>query len=145
MPETAPFYGELLKLQERVGPPPLKPKRVRWMFAANGIAVLHLNSGDCPPAYDREVVQGGTTGAIPHIALRCGAFDTVKARLDKRGADDTVNDVPAAGLKQILTADPTMCCWSRTFLRLGRRRGDQCEPSGPVSPDTNADGDHQCE
>ncbi len=104
--ETARFYAELLDLEERDGPPPLKPEQVRWMFDANGIAVLHLNSVDCPRAYDREVVQGGATGAIHHVALRCGEFDTVKGRLDQRGADYTVNDVPAAGLKQIFTADP---------------------------------------
>ena len=40
------------------------------------------------------------------VALRCGDFDVVKARLDRQGADYRVNDIPAIGLRQIFTADP---------------------------------------
>ena len=104
--ETARFYAELLDLEERDGPPPLKPEHVRWMVDHAGNAILHLNSVDCPRAYDRNVVPGAATGAIHHIALRCGEFETVKARLGARGADYRVNDLGAIGLRQIFTADP---------------------------------------
>lgn len=104
--ETARFYAELLDLEERDGPPPLSPQQVRWMYDASGQAILHLNAVECPRAFDREVHPGAETGAIHHVALRCAAFDAVKARLDARGADYRVNDIPAIGLRQIFTADP---------------------------------------
>lgn len=104
--ETARFYAELLDLEERDGPPPLTPHQVRWMYDNAGNAILHLNAVDCPRAFDREVAPGTETGAIHHVALRCGEFDEVKARLDARGADYKVNDIPAIGLRQIFTADP---------------------------------------
>jgi catechol 2,3-dioxygenase-like lactoylglutathione lyase family enzyme len=104
--ETARFYAELLDLEERDGPPPLDPKQVRWMFDGGGQAILHLNSVDCPRAFERAVAPGTETGAIHHVALRCGNFATVKARLDARGADYAVNEIPAIRLKQIFTPDP---------------------------------------
>ncbi|KPQ31033.1 MAG: putative lyase [Porphyrobacter sp. HL-46] len=104
--ETARFYAELLDLEERDGPPPLRPEQVRWMYDSSGQAILHLNSTDCPRVFERGVAPGAETGAIHHVALRCGDFDAVKARLDARGADYRINDVPSIGLKQIFTADP---------------------------------------
>jgi len=104
--ETARFYAELLDLEERVGPSPLTPQNARWMYDAGGQAILHLNAVDCPRAFERAVTPGSETGAIHHVALRCGDFETVKARLDARGADYKVNDIPAIGLRQIFTADP---------------------------------------
>lgn len=104
--ETARFYAELLDLEERDGPPPLPPHQVRWMHDHAGNAILHLNALDCPRAYPRAVAPGAETGAIHHVALRCGDFDTVRARLDARGADYQVNDLSSIGLRQIFTADP---------------------------------------
>jgi catechol 2,3-dioxygenase-like lactoylglutathione lyase family enzyme len=104
--ETARFYAELLDLEERDGPPPSTTAQVRWMYDAGGQAILHLNSVDCPRAFDRDVALGAETGAIHHVALRCGDFAEVKARLDARCADYRVNDLSAIGLKQIFTADP---------------------------------------
>ena len=76
------------------------------MYDASGQAILHINSVDCPRAFDRAVMPGAETGAIHHVALRCEAFDVVKARLDARGAEYRVNDIPSIGLRQIFTADP---------------------------------------
>ena len=104
--ETARFYAELLDLEERDGPPPLSPHQVRWMYDQTGNAILHLNSVDCPRAFDRDVTPGSETGAIHHVALRCGEFETVKARLDRQGAEYRINEVPSIGLRQIFTADP---------------------------------------
>jgi catechol 2,3-dioxygenase-like lactoylglutathione lyase family enzyme len=104
--ETARFYADLLDLEERDGPPPMQPHQVRWMYDHAGNAILHLNSVDCPRVFERSVTPGSETGAIHHVALRCGDFDTVKARLDARGSDYRINDVPSIGLKQIFTADP---------------------------------------
>jgi len=104
--ETARFYAELLDLEERDGPPPMLPSQVRWMHDAGGQAILHLNSADCPRVFERGVAPGAETGAIHHVALRCANFAVVLARLDARGAEYRVNDVPSIGLKQIFTADP---------------------------------------
>ena len=104
--ESAQFYADLLDLEERDGPAPLKREQVRWMYDSGGNAILHLNSTDCPRAFDREVTPGGETGAIHHVALRCGDFHAVEARLKARGADYTVNDLSSIGLRQIFTADP---------------------------------------
>lgn len=104
--ETARFYAELLDLEERDAPPPLTPATARWMYDASGQAILHLNSLDCPRTFPREVAPGGETGAIHHVALRCGDFGAVKARLDARQAEYRINDIPAIGLRQIFTADP---------------------------------------
>ncbi len=104
--ETARFYAELLDLEARDGPPPMKPDQVQWMHDASGQAILHLNAMDFPRLYDRDVAPGAETGAIHHVALRCGDFDCVKQRLDARSADYQINDVPSIGLKQIFTTDP---------------------------------------
>ena len=104
--ETARFYAELLELEERDGPPPMLPEQVRWMYDAGGQAILHLNSTDFPRLFDRPVAPGAETGAIHHVALRCGEFETVRARLDRQGAEYRINEVPSIGLRQIFTADP---------------------------------------
>lgn len=104
--ETAQFYADLLDLDERDGPPPLLPAQVRWMYDSSGQAILHLNSTDCPRVFERGVAPGSETGAIHHVALRCANFAEVKARLDARGADYRVNEVPSIRLQQIFTADP---------------------------------------
>ena len=104
--ETAQFYADLLDLEERDGPPPLRPEQVRCMYDDQGNAILHLNSVDCPRAFDRKVYPGAETGAIHHVALRCGDFDKVTTRLDACGADYKVNDLSSIGLRQIFTADP---------------------------------------
>lgn len=117
--ETARFYSELLDLEERDGPPPLKPEQVRWMYDDRGNAILHLNSVDCPRAFDRSVRPGAETGAIHHVALRCGDFDEVQARLDARGAEYKVNDLSAIGLRQIFTADPNNVLLELNFFAAG--------------------------
>lgn len=104
--DTARFYAELLDLEQRDGPPPMKPEHVQWMHDSSGQAILHINHVDFPRVYDRAVEPGAQTGAIHHVALRCSDFETVKARLDARRADYSVNQVPAIGLTQIFTADP---------------------------------------
>ncbi|GAA0267966.1 hypothetical protein GCM10009127_04660 [Alteraurantiacibacter aestuarii] len=106
MDETAQFYADLLDLDRRDAPPPLTPQTATWMFDAEDRAIIHINSVDCPRAYDREVQPGALTGALHHVALKCEGFDEVKERLDARGADYKENLVEAIGLRQIFTADP---------------------------------------
>lgn len=103
---SARFYSGLLDLEARDGPPPMKPDQAQWMFDASGQAVLHLNSVDFPRLYNRAVGADEATGAVHHVALRCGDFDRVKARLEDRGADYSINKVASIGLTQIFTHDP---------------------------------------
>lgn len=104
--QSARFYAELLDLEERDGPPPMRPDQVRWMYDSGGNAILHLNSGDFPSVYKRPLDKGSATGAIHHVALRCTGYETVKARLEEWGAQFTINEVPAIGLTQVFTTDP---------------------------------------
>lgn len=103
---SALFYADLLDLEARDAPPPMKAEHMQWMYDTSGQAVLHLNSADCRRLYDREVSAGETTGALHHVAFRCQNFDQVKARLDARGADYRVNEASTGGLMQIFTHDP---------------------------------------
>ncbi|HTT43566.1 MAG TPA: VOC family protein [Steroidobacteraceae bacterium] len=102
---TARFYAELLGLEPRDGPPPLTHANARWLYDQAGRAVLHLNSLDCPRAYDREV-RPGPTGALHHVALRCTGFEEIRARLAQRGLQSRLNEVSAIGLRQIFVLDP---------------------------------------
>lgn len=104
--ETAAFYGRLLDLEPRDGPPPLLPAQVQWMHDREGRAIIHINSVDCPRAYDRQVEPGALTGALHHVALRCSDYDGTVARLEAMDADFQVNAIDAIGLRQIFTADP---------------------------------------
>jgi len=102
---TARWYGELLGLERRDAPPPLTPLTAAWMHDAAGRAIVHINSVDCPRTYDREV-RPGPTGALHHVALRCGGYRATLERLERRGLAYRINRVEAIGLSQIFTLDP---------------------------------------
>jgi catechol 2,3-dioxygenase-like lactoylglutathione lyase family enzyme len=102
---TVRFYAEVIGLERRNAPPPLTPDNAQWMYDADGRAIAHINSVDCPRAYDREV-RPGPTGALHHVALRCTGYDTMLARLRDRGLDHQLNEVPSVRLRQIFTLDP---------------------------------------
>ena len=57
---TVRFYAELLELEPLDGPPPLTHENARWLYDESGRAILHINTLECPRAYDREV-RAGTT------------------------------------------------------------------------------------
>ena len=102
---TARVYAELFGLERRNAPPPLTPDNAQWMFDDADRAIFHINSVDCPRAFEREVAPG-PTGSIHHVALRCSGFDEMIARLDARGMERQVNLIEAIGLRQIFTMDP---------------------------------------
>jgi catechol 2,3-dioxygenase-like lactoylglutathione lyase family enzyme len=102
---TARFYAELLGLERRNAPPPLMPDNAQWMYDGDDRAIIHINSLDCPRAYDREV-RPGPTGALHHVALKCTGYDTLLQRLRDRRLDYRPNEVPAVRLRQIFTLDP---------------------------------------
>ena len=102
---TARFYEEVFALERRDAPPPLTPENAQWMYDSEDRAIFHINSLDCPRAYDREVNQG-PTGSIHHVALNCSGYDEMMERLKARGLDRQVNVIEAVGLRQIFTEDP---------------------------------------
>ncbi len=102
---TAKFYADVLELERRDAPLPSGPDKMQWMYNEKGQAIVHLNSVDCPRAYDRAVVPG-PTGALHHVALGCQGFDRMTARLEERGISFTVSMAPSANLRQIFLHDP---------------------------------------
>ena len=103
---TAQFYATLLGLERRNAPPPLTPANAQWMVDGNGLAIVHLNSLDCPRTFDRSVEPGTATGAIHHIALTCTGRDALMARIAAMGLEYQTNHVAAIGLNQVFTTDP---------------------------------------
>ncbi len=109
------FYAQVFGLEPRDGPPPLTHENARWMYDAAGRAVVHLNSLECPRAYDRAV-NPGPTGALHHVALRCSGYEELRARLLERGLDHRINEVTAIGLKQIFVLDPNQVLLELNFF-----------------------------
>jgi catechol 2,3-dioxygenase-like lactoylglutathione lyase family enzyme len=112
---TARFYAEVFGLEPRDGPPPLTHDTARWMYDAAGRAVIHINSLDCPRAYDRAV-DAGPTGALHHVALRCSGYEELRGRLTKRGLQHRLNEVSAIGLKQVFVLDPNQVLLELNFF-----------------------------
>jgi catechol 2,3-dioxygenase-like lactoylglutathione lyase family enzyme len=102
---SARFYADLFGLEPRDGPPPLTHNNARWMYDDAGRAILHINSLECPRAYDREI-RPGPTGALHHVALRCSGYEEIRARLTHRGLEHRLNEVTAVSLRQIFVLDP---------------------------------------
>lgn len=102
---SAEYYADMFELERRDAPPPLTPDNAQWMFDSGDRAIFHINSLDCPRAFDRDVTEG-PTGAIHHVALKCEGLDEMIARLDDRKAEYQLNVIEAVGLKQIFTQDP---------------------------------------
>jgi catechol 2,3-dioxygenase-like lactoylglutathione lyase family enzyme len=102
---TARFYAELFELDRRDGPSPLTPSTAQWMFDDAGKAIIHINSLDCPRAYERDVMPG-PTGSIHHVALNCSGYDDVVARLEAREMAYQVNLIASVGLRQVFSMDP---------------------------------------
>ena len=112
---SARFYAEVFGLEPRDGPPPLTHDTARWMYDAAGRAVIHINSLDCPRAYDRQV-HAGPTGALHHVALRCSGYEELRRRLARRGLEHRLNEVSAIGLKQVFVLDPNQVLLELNFF-----------------------------
>ena len=102
---TARYYAELFGLRRRDPPPPLTPQNAQWMYDEGDRAIVHINSLDCPRAYDRDVTPG-PTGALHHVALNCTGYDAMLRRLHDRSLSYQLNTVRAIRLRQVFTQDP---------------------------------------
>ncbi len=103
--ESARFYEAALGLKICDPPAPLTPDQARWMQNDQGVYVLHLNSVDCPRAFDRPMPKGNT-GPIHHVALSCTGYTHIAARIDALSIKDQTTDIPSIGLRQIFFHDP---------------------------------------
>jgi catechol 2,3-dioxygenase-like lactoylglutathione lyase family enzyme len=112
---SARFYADLLGLERRDAPPPLTPQNAQWMYDDAGRAIFHINSQDCPRAYDRATVAG-PTGSLHHVALSCTGYEEMISRLDARGAAYHLNLVSAIGLRQVFTMDPNQVLLELNFF-----------------------------
>jgi catechol 2,3-dioxygenase-like lactoylglutathione lyase family enzyme len=102
---TAKFYAELFGLETRDAPPPLAHDQAQWMYDDAGRPIIHINSVDCPRAFERDVTPG-PTGALHHVALNCSGHTEMTAALEKRGLTVAHNLVASIGLRQIFVKDP---------------------------------------
>ena len=103
---SARFYADLLDLEIRDGPPPLKPEEVQWLHDDAGRPVIHLNTVGAFTPLDREPMPGADTGALHHVAFRCEGAAEMLARLEERGLAYALNEVASINLRQIFVEDP---------------------------------------
>ena len=70
------------------------------------MAVIHLNLWGTDNTIAREVVPGGHTGAIHHVAFECDGFDEMVRRLKARNLDYGFAEIPSIKLRQLFVTDP---------------------------------------
>lgn len=105
---TKQFYVDTLGMEEGVRPPFEFPGY--WLYV-DGRAVVHLAGDDGTDKFEeylgaRKPSADGSTGALDHIAFRCGEFDEFRARLDKLGVAYKHRVVPDFDLQQLFVDDP---------------------------------------
>lgn len=104
MAETIRFYEDLLGLVAKTAPR-RKPEESQWLYAGER-AVIHLNLFGTDNTYVREVIPGGTTGAIHHIAFECESLDDMVTRLETKGLRYERAELPEINLTQLFVVDP---------------------------------------
>lgn len=102
---SAAFYRDLLGLDIKPAPPPLKPDWALWLYDETGRAVVHLNHIDMPKTVDRDLT-GPKTGVLHHVAFECEGYEEMLSDLEVRKADFHVNEMPAISLRQVFIEDP---------------------------------------
>ncbi|EGF91869.1 glyoxalase/Bleomycin resistance protein/Dioxygenase superfamily protein [Asticcacaulis biprosthecium C19] len=105
MAQTIAFYEELLGLEARVAPE-RDPSLRQWLYDSRDMAVIHLNLWGTDNTIAREVVPGGHTGAIHHVAFECDGFDEMVRRLKARNLDYGFAEIPSIKLRQLFVTDP---------------------------------------
>jgi 4-hydroxyphenylpyruvate dioxygenase-like putative hemolysin len=105
MGKTVAFYEDLLGLEARTAPR-RKPEERQWLYDPSGQAVIHLNLFGTDNTIAREVVPGGHTGAIHHVAFECDGYEAMVEKLKARGLSYGSADLPEISLRQLFVADP---------------------------------------
>lgn len=105
---TKRFYVETLGLEEGVRPPFEFPGY--WLYL-DGRAVVHLAGDDGTDKFEQYLGKrprrdDSTTGALDHIAFRCGDFEAFRDKLDTLGVAYKHRVVPGFNLQQLFVDDP---------------------------------------
>ena len=109
------FYEDLLGLVAKTAPR-RKPAERQWLYAGDR-AVIHLNLFGTDNAYAREVIPGGTTGAIHHVAFECTGLEDTIARLEAKGLRYERAELPEIRLTQLFVVDPNNVLLELNFRR----------------------------
>ena len=104
MAQTIRFYEGLLGLVAKTAPR-RKPEERQWLYAGDR-AVIHLNLFGTDNTYEREVIPGGATGAIHHVAFECDGLDAMVARLEAKALRYERAELPEISLTQLFVVDP---------------------------------------
>ena len=104
MDGTIRFYEGLLGLVAKTAPR-RKPEERQWLYAGER-AVIHLNLFGTDNTYEREIIPGGTTGAIHHVAFECDGLEDMVTRLEAKGLRYERAEVPEINLTQLFVVDP---------------------------------------
>jgi catechol 2,3-dioxygenase-like lactoylglutathione lyase family enzyme len=105
---TKDFYVETLGMKVGVRPPFGFPGY--WLYLGDR-AVVHLAGDDGSDKFEeylgkRQSLPEGGTGALDHIAFRCGDFEQFRGRLDELGIPYKHRVVPDFDLQQLFVDDP---------------------------------------
>jgi len=94
--ETRDFFVDVLGLEE--GPRPDFGFQGYWLYAG-GRAIVHLQLARGPVVPSRESV-------LNHAAFEVGDIDGLARRLDERGVEYRMIELPGATVRQIFLEDP---------------------------------------
>jgi catechol 2,3-dioxygenase-like lactoylglutathione lyase family enzyme len=105
---TKSFYVDTLGLALGDRPPFEFPGY--WLYL-DGRAVVHLAGDDGTDSFEKyldkpQLLPDGGTGALDHIAFRCGDFDDFRAKLDNLDVSYKHRVVPDFDLQQLFVNDP---------------------------------------
>jgi catechol 2,3-dioxygenase-like lactoylglutathione lyase family enzyme len=105
---TKDFYCDVLGMTEGARPPFEFPGY--WLYIDDK-PVVHLAGDDGSDTFEQYLGKrpdsyGAHTGALDHIAFRCGDFDNVRAQFDETKLPYTHRVVPAFDLQQLFVKDP---------------------------------------
>ena len=105
---TKNFYVDTLGLELGERPPFEFPGH--WLYL-DGRAVVHLAGDDGTDNFEKyldkpQILPDGGTGALDHIAFRCGDFDGFRAKLDGLEVPYKHRVVPEFDLQQLFVNDP---------------------------------------
>ncbi|ESQ84748.1 hypothetical protein AEAC466_06745 [Asticcacaulis sp. AC466] len=117
MARTIAFYGELLGLEARTAPR-RKPEERQWLYDSESRAVIHLNLFGTDNTYAREVIPGGPTGAIHHVAFECDGLEDMVQKLEARGLRYERAELPEINLTQLFVVDPNNVLLELNFRHL---------------------------
>lgn len=104
------FYTSALALKKGHRPPFPGPAGA-WLYTADNVHVIHLNSdGPVPPAQTAIEDMGWRVSfadrAIDHVAFTVDDFDAAVARVRAHGVSHRIETVPDFGYRQIFFRDP---------------------------------------